>query len=79
MGNFSLFTVGTGTVAPKCPATTSVHPSEWANNAGAQGSGKFLYNVLAEARRLSSRHNLLLAKEIGAMASYRSVPPVGPC
>jgi hypothetical protein len=64
MSNVSLFTVGTDTLAPKWPVKPGFHPSEWANNAGAQGSGKFLYNILAEARRLYSKPNLLLAKEI---------------
>ena len=48
MSNFSLFTVGTGTLSPKWPVKPGFQPSERANNAGAQGSGKFLYNALAE-------------------------------
>jgi hypothetical protein len=78
MSTISLFTVGTGTFSSKWPAKPTFQPSKLVNNAGAHGSRKFLYNALSETRELSGKPNLLLEKEIQAMASYRSVPPVGP-
>lgn len=50
MGSISLWAVGTGTLSPKWPVKPTFQPSEQGNNAGAQGSGKFLYNALSEAR-----------------------------
>jgi hypothetical protein len=43
MNPFSLFTLGTGTLAPKWPVKCSFQPSEWTKNAGAQGNRKCLY------------------------------------
>ena len=48
MSHFSLLTVGTGTLSPKWPVKPTFQPSKRANNAGAQGSGKFLYKALTE-------------------------------
>jgi hypothetical protein len=50
MSTISLFIVGTGTFSPKWPAKPTFQPSKLVNNAGTQGSGKFLYNTLSEAK-----------------------------